>query len=103
MKHTIRSDTPFSISLCENDEEKSVLQNVYAILTTQKGSVPMYREFGLPMAYKDRPLNTVETILASEIIEALKEFEPRATLSNIICETSEKEPGKIITIVEVEI
>lgn len=103
MRHKIRSDTPLSLSLCENDVEKSILQNVYSILTTAKGSIPMYRDFGLPMAYKDRPMNIVETIISSEIMNALRQFEPRATFADVICEIDEKEPDKIVVILEVDI
>ena len=103
MRHKIRSDTPLSLSLCENDVEKSILQNVYSILTTAKGSIPMYRDFGLPMAYRDRPMNIVETIISSEIMNALKQFEPRATFADVICEIDEKEPDKIVVILEVDI
>ena len=63
----------------------------------------MYRDFGLPMAYKDRPANAVETIIASEVITALKKFEPRATLADVYCENSKKEPEKIIVILEVDV
>lgn len=103
MRHKIRSDTPLSLSLCENDVEKSILQNVYSILTTAKGSIPMYRDFGLPMAYRDRPMNIVETIISSEIMNALRQFEPRATFADVICEIDEKEPDKIVVILEVDI
>lgn len=103
MRHKIRSDEPLSLSLCESDEEKSILQNVYSILTTPKGSVPMYRDFGLPMAYKDKPMNVVETIISSEIMEALKRFEPRASYADVVCEIDEKEPDKIVVILEVDV
>ena len=103
MRHKIRSDTPLSLSLCENDVEKSILQNVYSILTTAKGSIPMYRDFGLPMAYKDKPATVAETIIASEIMNALRRFEPRATYADVICETNEKKPDKIVVILEVDI
>ena len=80
MRYKIRSDTIFPVSLFEDDTHKSVIQNVTALLTTRKGTIPMYRDFGISMTYKDRPVNLVENLIATEVIEALRNYEPRAKL-----------------------
>lgn len=83
MVYTISTDSPPRFTLCEEDPLKSVLQNVYLILATRTGSVPMYRQFGIPMAFIDRPLIAAETIAAAEIREAITEFEPRAKVIDV--------------------
>lgn len=103
MKIKIRSDSPIPLSLCENDIEKSVLQNIALLLSTKKGTVPMYREFGIPMAYINKPFSVAEAIFTAEISEALEMFEPRATLIEVEIFQDKDNLGKFITSVEVEI
>ena len=103
MVFTLRSDEKLDITLCENDTVNSVLQNIAVLLATRKGTVPMYREFGLDMNYIDKPIDVAKTIMASEISEAIEDFEPRATLLNIEIENSTEEPGKVAVILEVDI
>ncbi len=101
MIFTIRSDTPPNYTLCENDTAKSILQNITLIIGTKRGTVPMYREFGIPMAFLDRPAIVAATVLAAEVEEALERFEPRCTPKNIRCEANEL--GEMVIILEVEI
>lgn len=92
-----------SITLNENDTVKSVLQNVKIILMTHQFSVPLYRNFGLPMQFVDRPMAAARPLLIAEINDAISEYEPRATVLNVSLETDMKVPGKLIATVEVEI
>lgn len=101
MQYTVRSDSPVSISLCESDIEKSVLQNLYLLINTRQGSIPMYREFGLPQKFKDRPINVLETLLAAEVTEGIKKFEPRATLLNLSYELTDVGTAAIVLEVDV--
>jgi phage baseplate assembly protein W len=89
MVYTVSTDMPPQLTLGENDTLKSVLQNVYLILATRKKTVPMYRHFGLPMAFIDKPILAAETISAAEIREAIADFEPRAKLVDVSYEPSE--------------
>lgn len=102
MTYTVSSDSAPQISLNENDTLKSVLQNVYLILVTKVNTVPMYRNFGIPMEFIDKPLTAAETIMATEIREAIEEFEPRAGLVDVAFEPS-KHGAKITVKVEVKI
>lgn len=52
-----------TISLGEQDTVTSVLQNIAVILSTPKGTVPCYREFGIDIAnILDRPENVAQPI-----------------------------------------
>lgn len=103
MKYKVRTDVDVSLTLCEDDPVKSILQNLYLLYTTRKGSIPMYRDFGLAMAFVDKPVNVAKTIMAAEIREATEKFEPRATYVDIKFEEDIETPGRIIPSVEVNI
>ncbi len=69
--------------MLENDEEKSVAQNIALIISTRKGTLPMYRDFGLPMEYVGKPTGVAEALFLVEATDAIEQFEPRATINNI--------------------
>lgn len=83
MLYKVSNSSEISYSLCENDKIKSILQNISLILRTKRGTVPMYRDFGLPMAFIGMPLPAAEAMAAQEIADAIEAFEPRATINDI--------------------
>lgn len=101
MTYKINSAEKYSLDFNQSDTVKSILQNIAVLLNTKRGTVPMYREFGLPMDFVDKPINVAETIAFSEISDALEEFEPRANLENLYFEKSSD--GKMSVTVEVSI
>lgn len=103
MIYEVKGDNKISFSLCESDEVKSVLQNIYLLIATPKGSVPMFREFGLEQDYIDKPSSVAQALMTTHIREALERFEPRAKFVGITFLEDENYPGKIIPILEVEI
>lgn len=94
------SNEGVNLSLAENDEAKSVLQNIFLIISTKKGTVPMYRDFGIPMEYIDKPIEIAKTIMASEINEAVGKYEPRAKVKRIIFNNKK---DTLSAVVEVEL
>jgi len=103
MIYTVNPQDLSEIKLNENNEIASILQNIMIILSTCQHTVPLYREFGLPMEFTDKPIPVASTMMIAEIQEAISVFEPRATFVDISFETDESVPGKLIPIVEVEI
>lgn len=101
MRYKVSSAENYSLQLRQDDTVRSILQNIAVLLNTRRGSVPMYRKFGLPMAFIDKPINVAETIAFSEISEALEEYEPRAKLKDLRFEKSTD--GRMIITVEVDI
>lgn len=102
MSYKITMEKRSAIALNESDTIASVLQNISMILSTKQGTVPMYREFGLPMNFVDKPAPVARTLMVAEITEAIKRFEPRATVLDIAFK-SDDITGKVIPAVEVEI
>ncbi len=101
MNYTVRSDAPPDYSLCENDTAASVLQNIALLVATKQGTVPGYREFGLPMRFIGMPEKIASTVAAQEVVDAIEQFEPRATLNGV--EAQFAEGGKMVLILEVAI
>lgn len=85
------------------DTVKSVLQAIRTIISTPKGTVPMYRDFGVDMDFLDLPTPGAEQRARMEIREAIDTWEPRATVKDITFSRDESQPGKLIPTVEVEI
>lgn len=90
------------IALNESDTVKSVLQNVSIILRTRKGTVPMYRDFGIPHTFLDKPIPLVAPILYAEIYEAIQKYEPRAKVKRVDF-VDAGQSGRMIPTVEVEV
>ena len=81
----------------------SVLQNIAVILSTPKGSVPQYREFGLSVVFLDKPTPMAEMMMRAEVREAIERWEPRAQFVSMTFEEQITQPGTLWPTVEVEI
>ena len=89
------------IALGESDTVKSVLQNISIILRTRRGSVPHYRQFGLPMGFLDRPITAARPLVFAEVKEAVERFEPRAEVMRV--DVRADITGRLSPVVEVRI
>lgn len=76
------------INFAPATEAEEILQNVRTIISTPKFSVPLDREFGIDCSVLDRPMPVAQAQLASDIITAIKEYEPRASVSGITYEAT---------------
>ena len=91
------------IRLNETDAAKSVRQNIAIILNTWRGSVPLYREFGISPKFLNRPVPVVKSMLLADVQEAIEHFESRVSVVGITFDEDKENPGRLIPIVEVEI
>lgn len=89
--------------LNETRRVQSVLQNVALILSTAQGSVPMYRDFGLPTEALDLPMPAAKAKLMVAITEAIRQYEPRAEIVRISFRETDGTSGKLIPVVEVNV
>lgn len=65
------------------DTVAEILQNVRTIITTQRGSVPLDREFGVEMLFLDSPTPTAQALLTADVVESVEKYEPRVTVSEV--------------------
>jgi phage baseplate assembly protein W len=63
--------------------KKEVLHNIMAILTTEIGTVPLDRNFGLDDSIIDLPINLAIPFLRQEIFLKIRRYEPRAQINSI--------------------
>ena len=101
MAYKVNSADKYSLSLQQDSKVFSVLQNIALLLNTKRGTVPMYRDFGLPMEFVDKPIDVAENMAYVEISDALEGFEPRAKLEDVYFEKTAN--GKMSITVEVSI
>lgn len=71
------------IDFAPASEAAEILQNLRTIITTTKYSVPLDRDFGFDADMLDKPMNVAQAQLQSEIIMAIKTYEPRVTVTGI--------------------
>lgn len=71
------------IDFAPASEAAEILQNLRTIITTTKSSVPLDRDFGFAAEMLDKPMNVAQVQLQSEIIMAIKTYEPRVTVTGI--------------------
>lgn len=103
MEYTVSATDLKDIRLDEENEIKEVLRNVAVILATPKGSVPMYRNFGLDMSFLDKPANVAKNLAVIPVREAIEEWEPRAVYKDMTLTPDLSNPGKLSFNVQIEI
>lgn len=103
MSFQVRASDLGNIRFAESETVSSVLQNIAVILSTPRGSVPLYREFGLDMSFLDKPIPVARTMMISRVREAIERWEPRAKVVNVTFSGSVSAPAQLDPVVEVEI
>lgn len=103
MSYTVSATDLKNIQFDETDLVSDVLQNIAVILATPKGSVPLYREFGLSTVFLDKPMPKAKMMMMAEIKEAIERWEPRAEYVSIQFTERITQPGTLWPTVEVEI
>ena len=83
MTATVSSADTGPIQLNESEEVRNILQNIRMILRTPRGSVPMYRDFGLDWSFLDRPTSQAQIMVIPLVREAVELWEPRVTVKSV--------------------
>lgn len=102
MTYSVTAAEPIKINLAPATVIEEVLQNLSMILQTIKNTAPLYRDFGISARFIDKPIPVAETLIISEIYEAVEKYEPRAEIKSVDFERNEQ-TGKISPCLEVEI
>lgn len=63
--------------------EEEIIQNVRTILTTYQRTVPLDRGFGISADYLDKTLPVAQATMASELMTAIRQYEPRCKVTGI--------------------
>ena len=71
------------VDFAPQTEEAEILQNVRTILATHIGIVPLFRDFGTSLDALDMPTPIAQQMFKAAVIDAIEEFEPRATVKSV--------------------
>lgn len=102
MTYKITANERFTINIAPATLIEEIIQNVAMILSTPKGTAPLFRDFGADISFLDRPIRAAESLIVAEVYDAIEMFEPRAEILSVSFEREEM-TGRLIPIVEVGI
>lgn len=102
MAHIIKAYDLQNINLAPETREEEIMQNVAVIISTPKFSVPLDRGLGMAQRFVDKPIQVAQSILISEVLDAVERDEPRVEVLNVTFEMGDT-PGVLIPVVEVDI
>jgi len=100
--HIIKAYDLQNINLAPETREEEIMQNVAVIISTPKFSVPLDRGLGMAQRFVDKPIQVAQSILISEVLDAVERDEPRVEVLNVTFEMGGT-PGALIPVVEVDI
>lgn len=86
---------PSAVDFFPSSAVAEVLQNVRMILATQKGTVPLDRNFGLSWDAVSAPPAVARARITTEVIQQINRYEPRAKVIKIQFETSNAVEGQL--------
>lgn len=75
-----------SIDFAPANEYAEILQNIRTILSTPLYSVPLDRAFGIDASCVDMPLPVAKANIGQKIVKAIRQYEPRAEITQITWE-----------------
>lgn len=90
-------------NLAPNSTAEEILQNVRCLLMTARGTVFLYRDFGLDTTLIDTPLNVAQSRFTAEVARAIAKYEPRCRLKQITWQKSDAAEGQLSPRVFIEI
>lgn len=103
MTYRVSAEDVKGFSFVEDDTVRRILSNVATILATPKGSVPLYREFGLDMSFLDRPEPVARSRMVAPVRETVERWEPRARVRDVDAVGDPSQPGRLVPVVTIEI
>ena len=79
-----------------------IIQNIKNIVNTYKCEVAYMRGFGMSTEAIDKDVETMKSIITEDLLDNIKEYEPRATLKSVNVKEINADGG-IIAVVQIEI
>lgn len=100
---TLDFRNPPELTLFPETTGQDVMQNLYCIINTVLGNVPLLRDYGLDMTFIDMPRQEAQVMLIAAIADAVRKYEPRCMINEITFADEVSEPEHLYPIVEVTI
>ncbi len=67
----------------ELDEQEDIIRCIRNLVLTPAGTVPLDRDFGIDNSFRGLPFETAKNLLAVEIINKIRKYEPRIDMREI--------------------
>ena len=83
MRIVLDTTMEVELSLMPKSKAEAITQQLYIIIQSLKGEVPMYRDFGTDHAYKDMPMGVARSMYIGAISEAILKYQPDVTLTQV--------------------
>lgn len=83
MSYIVTADSIGKIQLNETDTVHSILQNISIILSTWRGTAPMYRSFAISAEFMHKPVAVAQAMLCADIKETVEKYEPRCEVLSV--------------------
>lgn len=103
MKYTIDCGEEMALNPYPEDDAQAIIQNLYVIINSTRGTIPCYRDFGVDRTYLHKPKNIAQTMYAAAITEAVAKYEPRVKIDRVRFRDNEEDPAAFTPILEVTI
>ena len=92
---------PAAVNFAPATPIEEIVQNLRTILNTAVGTVPLDRDFGVPVDLIDSPQPVALARLTAQIVKAVHRYEPRAAVKRVTY-TGDAD-GRLVPKLEVEI
>lgn len=79
-----------------------IIQNIKNIVNTYKYEVAYMRGFGMSPDAIDTDVETMKSIITEDLLDNIKEYEPRATLVSVTVKEISADGG-VVAVVQIEI
>ena len=87
----------------ENQETVAeIVAGIKFLLQTPTGKYPMNRDFGIDQNLQDKPVSSVQSLLAIEIKDKIERYEPRVEVTDVSFEYDETS-GVLSPIIEIDL
>ncbi len=94
------TEAAITIDGVAESEAKDIRRCLASLYSVREGEQPLDRNFGLKQDFLDRPVNIAKNMLALEIIEKTRRYEPRVLVEKVDYITGED--GQLIPVVRLK-
>lgn len=65
------------------------LKELFILLNTKRGTVPLHRDLGIDYRIVDRPVTVIQSIIFTEIQRQINKYISGISLNNVVCDITD--------------
>lgn len=66
-------------------KKNSLEHQLYILLNTERGTVPLHRDIGIDPRLIDKPITIIRSVIQSEIVRQVKKYIPDLSIERVNC------------------